>query len=420
MFKPRMVPPRWLVLSTLLPVLAIVLVIRSVSLGGLAQNALGVFFFLVLFTVGEILYVPLPRGGGVSVGLAVLLACSAVYGPGIAAIVSGVGMLVAMFVASRDAGLARYAFNFGQTSVATYLSGLAFRLIGGDLSAPTPVLNGLGFVSAASVFFVVNVVLVIGFLSSVNHQPARTMWPDVKYNLASYFALVPLGLLVGLIFVSYGILGALLFFVPLLFARYSFLQYLNTRNASLTVTQAFAAALEAKDAYTRGHSDRVAKYALLVARELHLSEEDIETIRYAAEMHDIGKIGVSEHLLNKPGFLTEEELVEIRKHALIGADMVHKIEFLKGVSEIIRYHHEWYDGSSGYPRERAGDQIPIGARILMVCDSFDAMTSDRPYRKSLGCEEAVRRLKEGAGSQFDPRVVDSFLRLLASEPTLMQ
>lgn len=410
----KLIPPTWVLLAVSLPLLSLLVFTQSIHLEALATQAGGILFFLALFTAGEVLYVPLPRGGGVSIGLAVGLASIAVYGPGIAALVTATGIVVAMLIVSREAGLARYAFNFGQSALSTFAAGIVFQAMGGNLRSTSLALNGLAFLGASAAFFAVNVVLVVAFVSSATDQTARTLWPDVRHVLASYFALVPLGILVALIFVSYGIPGSLLFVVPLLFARFSFLQYLNTRNASLTVTQALAAALEAKDAYTRGHSDRVAAYAVEVGRELAMSEDDIEMLRYAAEMHDIGKIGISETLLNKPGSLSESELAEVRRHALIGADMVRKVEFLRGVSDTIKYHHEWYNGSGGYPQELTGEQIPRGARILMVCDSFDAMTSDRPYRHGLDREEAVRRLIEGAGTQFDPDIVDAFLRMLDS------
>lgn len=403
-------PPFWLLLSATSLSCAIVLLARGLSLRALQEGWQGITFFLLLDTVAELLYVPLPRGGGVSVSLAVVLACAAVYGPAVAALVAALSLTTAMMIVTRNAGPARFAINFGQIALSAYASGIAFELTGGDLRHTSLVGNALAFTVSAATYFLVNVTFVMGWLSSVTGQSVRSLVPDIKYTLMSYFALVPVGILVALIFVNYGIFGSLLFLVPLLFARYSFLQYLNTRNASLTVTQALAAALEAKDAYTKGHSDRVADYAVEVARELGLGEETAENLRLAAEMHDIGKIGITESLLNKPGALSDAELAEVRKHAIIGSDMVCKIEFLRGAGEIIRYHHEWFDGSGGYPRERAGDQIPLGARILMVCDSFDAMTSDRPYRQSLTVQEAIRRLQEGAGSQFDPQVVEAFLR----------
>lgn len=410
----KFLPPRWAVLSVLLPLLSLLVFVKTIHAHDFQAHTGGILFFFLLFCAGEVLYVPLPSGGGVSIGLAVGLACMAVYGPGIASLVTATGIVAAMAIVSRQASIARYAYNFGQSAISIFVAGLVYRAAGGTLQLTSPLTEGVAFVAASAAFFVVNVVLVVSFLSSINGQPAKVMWPDVKHTLASYFALVPLGILVALIFTSYGVAGSLLFLVPLLFARFSFLEYLNTRRASLTVTQALAAALEAKDAYTKGHSDRVAAYAVAVARELDLPEDEIDTLRYAAEMHDIGKIGISETLLNKPGSLTEQELGEVRRHAVIGADMVQKIEFLHGVSEIIKYHHEWFDGSGGYPQELTRESIPRGARILMVCDSFDAMTSDRPYRRSLGRSEAVKRLRDGAGIQFDPAVVEAFLRMIVN------
>lgn len=402
-------------LTAATPLLAALAIARTVRFQDVRSNVVAVVFFFLLNTAGEVLYIPLPKGGGVSVGLAVNLASIAILGPGTAALVSGLGLVTAIFIVSRNVGLRRYAFNFGQTALSSFGAGWVYVATGGRLGAGSLAHVGLSLVAASATFFAINVALVGLFLASESHQPFRAFWPDMKYNLVSYFGLVPLGLLVALIFRSYGVSGSLLFLVPLLLARYSFLQYLNTRNASVTVTQALAAALEAKDAYTRGHSDRVAAYSVELAREMGLPEEDVDAIRYAAEMHDIGKIGISENLLNKPGALTEAELVEIRRHALIGADMIHKIDFLKGVAGIIRYHHEWFGGSGGYPCERTGKAIPLGARILMVCDSYDAMTSDRPYRRSLERTEAIRRLNEGVGSQFDPDVVKAFLRVLERE-----
>ncbi|MDI6869891.1 MAG: HD-GYP domain-containing protein [Bacillota bacterium] len=412
--QPNSLLPTWLLLVLTTPILAIIMIVETVEISALVDNAAGLAFFFVLLTAGEVLYVPLPKGGGVSVGLAIVLACAAVYGPGPAALISGIAIVTAIAIISPNVGWVKYVGNFSQAAISAFAAGWVFQVVGGRLEGGGLVQNAFSFFMASTAFFVVNVSLFVAFLSSLNRQPFRTFWPDIKNILISYFALVPLGILVALIFKNYGIFGSLLFFVPLLLARYSFLQYLNTRKAGLTVTQVLAAALEAKDAYTRGHSDRVAKLAEKVARELNLPEENTEIIKYAAEMHDIGKIGISENLLNKPDMLNDAELAEVRKHAVIGAEMLEKIEFLRGVADIIKYHHEWFDGSRGYPRERAGKNIPLGARILMVCDAYDAMTSDRPYRKSLDKEAAIRELREGAGSQFDPSVVEAFLRVLSA------
>ena len=169
--------------------------------------------------------------------------------------------------------------------------------------------------------------------------------------------------------------------------------------------------VEIKDPYTEGHLRRIAGFSEQTALALGLPAEHSRVLRYAGVLHDIGKIGVREELLSKPSPLTAEEQIELRKHAEYGAAIVAPMRFAGDVAPIILSHHEHWDGG-GYPYALRGEQIPLGARIISVVDAYDAMTSDRPYRKSLGNEEAVRRLKAGSGTQWDPAVVDVFLSLL--------
>ncbi len=148
-----------------------------------------------------------------------------------------------------------------------------------------------------------------------------------------------------------------------------------------------------------------------IAQKLGLPEEEIETLRYAAIMHDIGKIGVRGIVLNNPNGLTGEEFDEIKKHPLVGEAIIKPIELLQPIRPLIRHHHEWYNGK-GYPDGLSGDVIPLGARILIVADAYDAMISDRPYRKALTKETAIRELKRGNGIQFEPKLVEIFLEIL--------
>jgi response regulator RpfG family c-di-GMP phosphodiesterase len=174
---------------------------------------------------------------------------------------------------------------------------------------------------------------------------------------------------------------------------------------------ALAEALEAKDATTGQHSARLIQYAMGVADRLGLDLEAKEILRYASVLHDVGKIGVREQVLQKPGKLTPEEFEEMKQHPRLGASIVKKVAFLSSVAPAILGHHERYDGN-GYPHGLLGESIPMEARIVSVMDSFDAMTSDRPYRKAPGKEYAIKELKAHAGSQFDPRVVEAFLAVL--------
>ncbi|MBN1130331.1 MAG: response regulator [Chitinispirillaceae bacterium] len=189
--------------------------------------------------------------------------------------------------------------------------------------------------------------------------------------------------------------------------------YHNIRDNYLKTIRAFALAVEAKDEYTHGHSENVMKYAVMIARQMNLPHQEIERVKYAGLLHDIGKIGVSEYILNKPGKLTPQEFNEIKKHPEIGARIISDVPFLKSLVPLVLHHHEFY-GGGGYPHGIAGDDIPEGARILTVSDAYEAMTSDRPYRKSLSRDVACSILETQRGIQFDPAMVDIFLDIIRS------
>jgi putative two-component system response regulator len=172
-----------------------------------------------------------------------------------------------------------------------------------------------------------------------------------------------------------------------------------------------AQAVEAKDSYTEGHLWRLSSYSEQLALEYGLLSAQIQAVRYGGILHDIGKIGVSEAILRKPGPLTTDEQAQMRLHPEIGARIVEPMRFAKEVAPIIGGHHEFWDGS-GYPNGLAGEDIPIGARIITIVDAYDAMTTDRPYRAALSTEETIRRLRAGRGTQFDPELLDVFLSLL--------
>jgi len=186
--------------------------------------------------------------------------------------------------------------------------------------------------------------------------------------------------------------------------------YQKIQDSYFEIVKALAQAIEAKDPYTHGHSVRVMEYAVLIAQKLGLPEEEIESLRYAAILHDIGKIGVRGIILNNPDGLTDEEYDEIKKHPLIGEDIIQPIELLQPIRPLIRHHHEWYNGK-GYPDGLSGENIPLGARILAVTDAYDAMKSDRPYRKALTEETAIQELKRGSSTQFEPKIVKIFLEI---------
>ncbi|WP_453991664.1 HD domain-containing phosphohydrolase [Bacillus nitroreducens] len=174
------------------------------------------------------------------------------------------------------------------------------------------------------------------------------------------------------------------------------------------------AALELKDPYTRGHSERVASYALSLAKEVKkFTNEELTAFKYACLLHDIGKVNIPDQILMKPSKLTNEEFEVIKTHPVVGAEAVKNIEGLKGNISVIRSHHERWDGK-GYPDNLQGENIPYLARIVAIADAFDAMTSSRSYRSALPVEEAFKRIIEGKGTQFDPKLVESFKKVFPS------
>jgi len=189
--------------------------------------------------------------------------------------------------------------------------------------------------------------------------------------------------------------------------------YEDLRSTYMRTIRALAQAIDARDHYTHSHSENVSKYSVALARELGFAVKDIEIMRDAAELHDIGKIGISDLILLKPSSLTQEEWLEIKKHPQTGAQILEPLTFLSEVIELVRQHHEHFDGS-GYPGGKKGPDILQGARILHVADAYDAMVSARSYRKvPLSKEQAIAELKRNSGTQFDPQVVEAFLKLMS-------
>ena len=184
----------------------------------------------------------------------------------------------------------------------------------------------------------------------------------------------------------------------------------NLQEFYLEMVQTLARAVDSKDAYTHEHSDRARSKARRLALELKLPDQMARYVEYAALLHDIGKIGIDESILLKPGKLTPEEYEVMKRHPAIGHQILAPVKFLGPVAQMVLHHQEWFNGQ-GYPEALKGEEIPLGSRIVAVIDAWDAMTSDRPYRKALGRDVAIGELRKGAGTQFDPKIVEAFLRL---------
>jgi len=184
----------------------------------------------------------------------------------------------------------------------------------------------------------------------------------------------------------------------------------------INTIKALAAAVEARDAYTMGHSEKVTKYALDIAHVMKITKENKVMLSYCGRLHDIGKIAISDSILSKKDILTKEERKEIEKHPIKGVEILSKLKFLENSVPIIKYHHERYDGK-GYPEGIKGGEIPLLSRIIGCADAFDAMTSDRAYRSKMSLEKALKELKINRGKQFDPEIIDIFIALVINKPS---
>lgn len=189
--------------------------------------------------------------------------------------------------------------------------------------------------------------------------------------------------------------------------------YADTQKIYASTIEALATEIEVRNPYTRGHSERVSRYAVIVGKKLGLPQKELLLVRYAGTLHDLGKIGIEDAIVNKKSFLTDEEYAFMKEHPVKSTHVVEPIEFLRIIVPSIRHHHERFDGF-GYPDGLKGEEIPFYARILAVVDSFDAMTSDRPYRKAKSFKEAVEEIERCSGTQYDPVVVDAFLEIAKS------
>ncbi|WDU82614.1 HD-GYP domain-containing protein [Caloramator sp. Dgby_cultured_2] len=242
-----------------------------------------------------------------------------------------------------------------------------------------------------------------------NDNVFKTFINVLKLVILGVIPMAPFGYLIAYLYTRYNLLGILLLMIPVLFARYTYILYVETKIKYMETIEVLMHALESRDKYTEGHSRNVARIVEMIARELKFSESKIEELKLAAYLHDVGKIGISDAILNKPGKLTEEEYNIIKQHPEIGYQIVKDIKDLGRIPEIIRYHHERYDGK-GYPAGKKGEELGIDVFILQLADSIDAMMTDRVYRKALSPEEIMKELMKNNGTQFHPKVVEAYLR----------
>ena len=406
----------WLLLA--LDLLSLVLAVRD---GWGPEQWLALVLLVALGAFGYSWEVILPSHGGLSFGFVIQLAAIPLLGV-LGAVLVGT-IAPALQVRGGWSPLVR-AFNAAQFGLSTLAAAGAYALAGGSFALGT--VGGGDFLGLVVVPFfiatvvhcIVNVILLSGVVHLHKGTPVwtvivGTLRPSGLANIG--YGLF--GLLLAVLWDGAGIgpLSAILVLAPLHVARWAWSQFDEQQKAYERTVRALVRAVETKDLYTRGHSERVSKASVMIAGVIGMGEQSTETLRFAGILHDVGKIGVPTRVLQKTGRLTEEEFEAIALHPVRGLDMVRDIEFLREAYDGILHHHERLDGR-GYPMGLVADEIPEFARIIAVADAFDSMTSTRSYREARPVDDAIEELRRCAGTQFEPRFVDAIVAALDEQP----
>ena len=336
------------------------------------------------------------------------LAAVVLCGPVGAALVS-CGTLLGI---RRGPSIVQRMFNTAMYVLSAYLAGRAFLAFGGHVGTPGqssfPGLIG-PFAAAAVVHVAVNFLLLHGVFWLTREPGDASVRGGLDFKLwLTDLGYGAFGVLIAALWSVLGPFTPVLVLIPVFVARWAVAQFAAQQRAYEATVSALCQAVETKDFYTRGHSERVSRGAVMIASEIGMRPERVGAIRYAGMLHDVGKLGVPTSVLQKRGSLTDDEYAAVQLHPMRGLDMVREIGFLDEALAGIMHHHERIDGK-GYPMGLAGDEIPEFARVLGVADAFDAMTSDRSYRGARPIPEAIAELRKWAGKQFDPAFVDAFV-----------
>lgn len=345
-----------------------------------------------------------------SIAFVTFLGAALVFGPAWACAVTAVCLTSNLALNRRPP--VRVLFNVAQYVLAIVAGSWIYVNLGGSIPPATIGEAAFPFVGFVFAFFFINSGAVSGVIAVSEERSFGEVWLRNTWSLAAYDIVASgLGLAIAMLYLRFGFWGVCSVVIPILFMRHIYSVNLQLQETQRELLDLMVKAIEARDPYTSGHSQRVSELAQALARSLRMGYKEIESIGTAALLHDVGKIHEEfAPILRKEGRLTGEERRLMQTHPVRSAELVGTISSLHGyVYLCVRHHHENFDGS-GYPDGLDGRQIPIGARIIMVADTIDAMTTDRPYRKALSFDRVVEELNRHAGKQFDPFVLEAFHR----------
>lgn len=355
-----------------------------------------------------------------STSFAVQLAVFILFGPLTTIVITILGFSFRILKAN---GKYKHIFNtpyFGTLSnycnfiIIILYGSFFYKIFGGEI--PIGIIgsitkNLIPLIAFCIAFYVINV-LIISILYSImsNKSFIYCFISNIKLGILNIIIMAPFGLAVVLIFGTYTYMGVLLFIFPIVLARYTFSLYIEAKSKYVETIDVLMHAMEARDPYTQGHTKRVGELASTIAAELKYNQWKTDELYMAALLHDVGKMGIEDSILKKPGKLTEEEFMKIKSHPEIGDNILKDIKDSEKIRFIVRHHHERYDGT-GYPDKKKPEELNLDVYIIQLADCIDAMSTDRPYRNALTEVQVLNEVKNNRGTQFHPDVVDAYLRI---------
>jgi putative nucleotidyltransferase with HDIG domain len=423
--------------------------IASVTLGSASLTLFGIttnqpihlvlLLLLVVVTVlAEVFNVNLYGEGSISVAAGMIIAAgltNGIAGAALVSLASAVGARIALYRNERRPfEIQKVLFNWAVHTLAVGIPLLLLSGLNPTLSLQNLASLTLTVLMLAIAYFAIETGLIALVIAIASGQSFHSIWRNqYRWLFGHYVVLLFMGAFLAIAYTEFGYAGLSLFILPMVMLRYAMHQYsrhtdesinelkrmnrdLSKANQQITALNSdlfntLARFFDARDPQVGSHTYTVAEYATMIARELALPEERVQLIRQAAVLHDVGKIAIPEYILNKPGRLTEDEFAQMRLHADIGAELLERSPGLQHLASFVRHHHERWDGK-GYPDRLAGEEITLESRILNLCDSVEAMASDRPYKAGMPPEEVVAEVVRCAGTQFDPELVRVFLALV--------
>jgi putative nucleotidyltransferase with HDIG domain len=378
--------------------------------GGEAPVGLGVFVLIAFTTVADLFPVTFEAGYEITVSNVFLIGAIMIYRdePGTAAVIALVSTLVWQLVTRRP--WYKVATNVALATISVVAGSTVLSLMGSTGTLNAVIGTGMMLV----VYFVTDTVPLTILLASLDDRPFRVAYISNYAGIVLELVGIELfGLIFFLVWDESPWLS-LLFIVPTVILRQAYFQVERLRTDSVRALSAISDVIENRDELTHHHTQTVSAYARRLAERIGLSTDEVWQVTVAGQLHDLGKIAVRDEILFKPSKLTETEWKLMREHCRVGYDILRQFSNLEPVARLVRAHHERYDGA-GYPDGLAGAALPIGAAIVAVADAFDAMRSDRPYRKGMPVDKALGILKQGLGTQWHPVVGATFIQLLLED-----